>query len=76
MLRTRAGRDWGMAGYGRAFLTCRTRQFIAPIGCNECDGEAHVIRRAPYPFEGLEFRTFKCSECGNQMERVTPSHAP
>ena len=57
-------------------LFAETRQFIAPIGCNECDGEAHVIRRAPYPFEGLEFRTFECSECGNQMERVTPSHAP
>ena len=51
-------------------LFLRTREFVALIGCSECDGEAHVIRRAPYPFEGLEFRTFECSECGNEMERV------
>ena len=37
-----------------------THEFIAPIDCSECDGEARVIRRAPYPFEGLEFRTFEC----------------
>ena len=57
-------------------LFAETRQFIALIGCNECDGEAHVIRRAPYPFEGLEFRTFECSECGNQMERVATEPRP
>jgi hypothetical protein len=51
-------------------------QFVALIGCCECDGEAHVIRRAPYPFEGLEIRTFECRACGHQMERVTPSRAP
>ena len=52
-----------------------THEFIAPIDCSECDGEARVIRRAPYPFEGLEFRTFECSECGGQMERITPSES-
>jgi NAD-dependent SIR2 family protein deacetylase len=50
-----------------------THGSIAPIECSECDGEAHVFRRAPYPFEGLEFRTFECLECGGQMERITPS---
>jgi hypothetical protein len=57
-------------------LFVETGETVAPIGCSECDGEAHVIRRVPYPFEGLEFRTFECSECGNEMERVTPSCAP
>ena len=57
-------------------LFLRTREFVALIGCCQCDGEAHVIRRAPYPFEGLEIRTFECRACGHQMERVTPSRAP
>ena len=59
-------------------LFVETQQFIAPIGCSECGGDAGLIRRAPYPFEGLEIRTFECSECGNQMEQITPSedHAP
>ena len=47
-----------------------THESIAPIDCSECDGEARVIRRAPYPFEGLEFRTFEGSENGtNHSER-------
>jgi len=68
---TREGRV--MEGHS---LFVETRQFIAPIGCRECDGEANGIRGGPYQFEGLEFRTFECSECGYQLERVTPSHAP
>jgi hypothetical protein len=52
-----------------------THETIAPTECGECNSEAHVIRRAPYPFEGLELRTFECSECGGQMERTVPTPA-
>jgi hypothetical protein len=71
-LRTRAG-GLGSEQMEEHSVFVETHGSIAPIECSECDGEAHVFRRAPYPFEGLEFRTFECLECGGQMERITPS---
>jgi hypothetical protein len=49
------------------------QKFIAPIRCGECDDNAPLIRRAPYPLEGLEIRTFECQGCRHQMERIVTS---
>ena len=51
-------------------LLAEDQEFIAPIRCSECDGNAHLSRRAPHPFEGLEIRTFECHACGHQVERI------
>jgi hypothetical protein len=66
-------------GWGRDMtehsLLVEDQKFIAPIHCSECDDNAHLIRRAPYPFQGLEIRTFECLACGLQMERIVASEA-
>jgi Zn ribbon nucleic-acid-binding protein len=57
-------------------LVAEDQEFIPPTRCGECDDNAHLIRRAPYAFEGLEIRTFECVACGHQMERIVPSKDP
>jgi hypothetical protein len=50
---------WG-AVMNEHSLLAEDQKFIAPIRCRECNDNAHLIRRTPYPFEGLEIRTFQC----------------
>ena len=49
------------------------QKFIAPIRCGVGDDNAPLIRRAPYPLEGLEIRTFECQGCRHQMQRIVTS---
>jgi hypothetical protein len=44
--------------------------FIRPLHCEECGGNAHLIRRSPHFVNCLEIRTFECQECEHQMERI------
>ena len=51
------------------------QKFIEPFRCENCGGNAHLIRRSPHPIEGLEIRTFQCHECGNQTKRIVSLQA-
>jgi hypothetical protein len=44
--------------------------FIEPLRCENCGGNAHLTRRSPHGFEGLEIRVFECHECAHQIERI------
>ncbi len=48
----------------------KDHKFIAPLRCDKCGGNAHLIRRSPHAAKDLEIRVFECHECGHQTTRV------
>jgi hypothetical protein len=69
----RTGAVGGAAVMNGHSLLAEDHRFIAPIRCSECDDNAHLIRRTPYPFEGLEIRTFECLAGRHQIKRIVAS---
>ena len=69
----RTGAVGGAAVMNEHSLLAEDHRFIAPICCSECDDNAHLIRRTPYPIEGLETRTFECLACRHQIKRIVAS---
>ena len=68
MLRTRAvGRGWVMNEH--SFLV-EDQKFTQPLRCENCGGNAHLVRRSPHPVDNLEVRVFECHECERQTKRV------
>jgi hypothetical protein len=63
----------GAAVMNEHSLLAEDQKFVAPIRCSECDDNARLIRRMPYPFEGLEIRTFECLACRHQIKRIVAS---
>jgi hypothetical protein len=55
----------------RAFFA-KDQKFIRPLRCENCGGNAHLIRRAPDSLkrDGSEIRTFECPECKHQMRQT------
>jgi hypothetical protein len=66
-LRARAA-PW--VGAGVESLLVKDHKFIAPLQCDKCGGNAHLIRRSPHAVKDLEIRVFECYECGRQIERI------
>ena len=60
----------GPAGVGRHSFVVKDRKFIAPLRCEKCGGNAHLIRRSPHAVKDLESRVFECHECGHQMQQI------
>ena len=69
MPRTRAVAKGGRSMEEHSVLP-KDQIFIRPLRCEECGGNAHLIRRSPHFVNCLEIRTFECQECGHQMERI------
>jgi hypothetical protein len=63
----------GAAVMNEHSLLAEDQKFVAPIRCSECDDNARLIRRTPYPLEGLEIRTFECLACRLQTKRIVAS---
>ena len=49
--------------------------FIRPVRCDNCGGDARLIRRSPHGIGGSEVRVFECRECGRQREQVVKDEA-
>ena len=50
-------------------------KFIKPIRCDNCGGNARLVRRSPHRIKGSEFRVFECDECGCQRTQVVKEEA-
>jgi hypothetical protein len=61
---------WARAGVEKHSFVVKDHKFIEPLRCDECGGNAHLIRRSPHPVPSLEIRVFECHECGHQTKRV------
>jgi hypothetical protein len=70
MLRTRAVGGGLGAGVEKHSILVKDHKFIRPVRCDQCGGNAHLIRRSPHPVDDLEARVFECHECGRQTKRV------
>jgi hypothetical protein len=70
MPRTHAGYVGARAGVEKHSFVVKDHKFIEPLRCDECGGNAHLIRRSPHPVPSLEIRVFECHECGRQTKRV------
>jgi uncharacterized Zn finger protein len=49
--------------------------FIKPVRCDNCGGNARLVRRSPHGIKGSEVRVFECHECGRQTEQVVKDEA-
>ena len=68
-LRARAVSGVG-AGLEKHSFPVKDHKFIAPLHCDKCGGNAHLIRRSPHTVKDLEIRVFECYECGRQIARI------
>jgi hypothetical protein len=44
--------------------------YIAPIACQYCGAEAHLVNLSPHAELNAELRTFECGDCGRQTELI------
>jgi len=68
-LRARAVPGVG-AGVEKHSFVVKDHKFIAPFRCDNCGGNAHLIRRSPHAATDLEIRVFECHECAYQTQRI------
>jgi hypothetical protein len=68
-LRARAVPRVGAGVEKHSFLV-KDHKFIAPLRCDKCGGNAHLIRRSPHAVRDLEIRVFECQQCGRRIERI------
>ena len=61
------------AGVEKHSFVVKDRKFIGPLHCEKCGGNAHLIRRSPYPVASLEIRIFECHERERQIEQIVTS---
>jgi hypothetical protein len=50
-------------------------KFIRPIRCDNCGGNARLVRRSPHRIKGSEIRVFECDGCGCQTTHVVKEEA-
>jgi len=74
--RATQAKRWSTVGVGQRAGFVNDQKFIEPFRCENCGGNAHLIRRSPHPLDGLEIRTFQCHECGSQTKRIVSLQAP
>jgi hypothetical protein len=50
-------------------------KFIKPIRCDNCGGNARLVRRSPHPIKGSEVQVFECDSCGCQTKKIVKEDA-
>ncbi len=60
----------GWGGVEKHSFVVKDQKFIAPLRCDNCGGNAHLIRRSPHAATDLEIRVFECHECAHQTQRI------
>ena len=50
------------------------KQYIEPITCPDCGGQANLMRRTLHPKIKGEIWTFECKDCGKQTEQSKLHH--
>ena len=66
-----SARESGMAKLikARKKSASAKQNYIEPITCPHCGGQAHLMRRTPHPKIKGEVWTFECKDCGKQTEK-------
>ena len=67
------GRFWlELIAVDERVFFAKDQKFIRPLRCENCGGNAHLVRRSPdfAKGDGSEIRTFECPECEHQMRQI------
>jgi hypothetical protein len=72
--RTRT-QETGRGGMEKHSILVKQLKFIKPIRCDNCGGNARLVRRSPHRIKGSEVQVFECDKCGCQINKVVEGDA-